>query len=226
MVPGGNTLRITDRLKHTFDYAGEIQALIAADLTALVERLPGRLRILDVGCGTTSMLAAFNARPARRRCHLIGLDIHEPTIAWCRQHGFHDDYVCADAAAAEALPDVDVIVATDLIEHLEKPAALATMAAFERKAAAAVILLTPNGLIFNPFTDENPFMEHRCGFRVPEFEALAYECRGLGGPRFMRGAPRSPRPITVPMLALFSRAMRRLPRQSFHILARKRLGSA
>jgi SAM-dependent methyltransferase len=214
-------------LKRALDYGGEIQALLARDLASLVAQ-EGSLRILDVGCGTTSMLAAFNARPSRTRCRLIGLDIHAPTIAWCRAHGFHDDYICADATDESALPEVDVIVATDLIEHLEKPAALSVLALFERKASIAVEVLTPNGYIFNPFNSDNPFMEHRCGFEAADLRSLGYECSGLGGPKRLRGShaiPFRPRIASVPLLAVLSRVMRSLPAQSFHLLGRKRLST-
>src|SRR5690606_22978654 len=120
----------------------------ARDLATLARRRAGPLRILDVGCGTTSMLAGFNRLSARASCRLVGLDAHGPTIDWCRAHGFHADYVLADARDEGAIPDVDVIVATDLVEHFEKREAFELIALFERKATTAVILFTPNGYGF------------------------------------------------------------------------------
>lgn len=212
-------------LKRRVSYPEEVRSLLASYLERLVR--PGHtLRILDVGCGTTSELAAFQQRPARRSCHLVGLDVHGPTIDWCRGHGFHDDYLLCDATDAGRLPATDVIVATDLVEHLEKSDAVELIAAFERRASTAVVLLTPNGYIFNPFTPDNPYMEHRCGFTVPDLQSLGYACTGLGGPRRWRTAgslPRGPKVLALPALAVLSRAMRRLPGQSFHLLATKRL---
>jgi SAM-dependent methyltransferase len=218
-------------LRRFLTYGDEIQALIATDLETLVSGCVRRqpISLLDVGCGTTSMLAMFNATRARQRCRLIGLDAHDPTIQWCRANGFHDEYVLSDARRHAAIPQVDVIVATDLVEHFDKPDALALIAAFERKAALAVILLTPNGFICNPCSADNPFMEHKCGFAVDEFEAMEYACLGLGGPKWMRGVhalPRGPKVLSLPALAVFSRGMRHLPRWSFHILARKTLGAS
>ena len=132
----------------------------------------------------------------------------------------------ADAGDADRLPDTDVIVATDLVEHFDKPAALRLISQFERRATTAVLLLTPNGYIFNPFTPDNPYMEHKCGFTAPEFRSLGYACVGLGGPRQLRKAgslPRGPKIVSLPALAVLSRAMRGLPDRSFHLLACKRL---
>jgi SAM-dependent methyltransferase len=211
-------------LTRAVSYPDEVQGVIAADLEALAARAHRPLRVLDVGCGTTSMLARFHQKAARQRCRLIGLDAHGSTIDWCRRHGFHDEYVRADASDADALPPVDVIVATDLVEHFDKPSALALIAAFEQRAARAVLLFTPNGYVVNPFDADNPFMEHKCGFAVAELEALGYACTGLGGPRWMRGPqslPRGPKVVSWPALAVLSRCMRGLPAQSFHIYARK-----
>lgn len=221
--------RIVQSCKRWLSYPDELQSLLARDLATLARRRAGPLRILDVGCGTTSMLAGFNRLSARASCRLVGLDAHGPTIDWCRAHGFHDDYVLADARDEGAIPDVDVIVATDLVEHFEKREAFELIALFERKATTAVIVFTPNGYVFNPFTPENPYMEHKCGFTVDEFASLNYVCTGLGGPRQMRreqSLPRGPKVLALPVLAVVSRLMRRLPRHSFHLLARKTTGTA
>lgn len=215
-------------IKRQLSYHSEVEAILARDLAAFVKPGAAPLRILDVGCGTTSMLATFNRRVARRSCHLIGLDAHEPTIKWCRENGFHEEYVLADARDYDRIPHVDVIVATDLVEHFDKDTALRLIAQFERKASTAVLLFTPNGYVFNPFTKANPYMEHKCGFTVDEFLGLNYSCTGLGGPKGLRGelsVPRGPKIVALPALTLMSRAMRNMPRQSFHILARKTIGA-
>lgn len=214
-------------MKRLVSYRDELEAVLADDLARLAGQAARPLRVLDVGCGTTSLLAAFNRHPARRHCRLIGLDAHAPTIDWCRVHGFHDEYVLSDARDHDRLPAVDVVVATDLVEHFDKAAAVDLIAQFERKAAVAVLLFTPNGYVFNPFTPDNPYMEHKCGFTVDDFTALRYECIGMGGPKGLRGPhslPRGPRLLYLPLLAILSRGMRGLPRQSFHLLARKAFG--
>ena len=215
------------KLKQTLSYEQEISRLISAQICSLQGVVNHPLRILDVGCGTTSMLSYFNTVKYRKSCYLIGLDVHPPTIDWCRSHGFHDEYVLSDADN-NAIPDVDIIIATDLIEHFEKESAIKLMATFESKAMLGVFLTTPNGYIYNPYSDENLFMQHKCGFSVEDFKQLGYECLGLGGPKWLRGdhaLPRKPKIITLPMLMILSRLMRIFPRQSFHIFAKKILSN-
>ena len=135
--------------------------------------------------------------------------------------------ILADARDYARLPDVDVIVATDLVEHFDKPDALQLIAQLEGKASIAVLLFTPNGFVDNPSPAGNPYMAHKCGFTADEFERLGYSCTGLGGPKGMRGVhslPRRPKLVTLPVLLVLSRVMYRMPRQSFHLLARKAIG--
>src|SRR5690606_34025492 len=130
----------------------------------------------------------------------------------------------ADARDEGAIPDVDVIVATDLVEHFEKREAFELIALFERTATTAVIVFTPNGYVFNPFTPENPYMEHKCRFTGAGFASLNSVCTELGGPRQMlrdQSLTRGTKVRAMPVLAVLSRLVRRLPRHSFHLLARK-----
>lgn len=211
-------------IKHKLSYEHEISRLIADQICSLKGAVSHPLSILDVGCGTTSMLSYFNSIEYRKSCYLIGLDVHPPTIEWCRTHGFHDEYLLCDADNYQSIPNVDVIIATDLIEHFDKEAAMKLMATFENKASLAIFLTTPNGYIHNPFTSENIFMQHKCGFSVAEFKKLGYESYGLGGLKWLRGdhaLPRKPKILTMPLLVVLSRLMRKLPKYSYHIFAKK-----
>ena len=77
-------------VKRRWSYEEQARRILTRDLARLATGRPP-LRILDLGCGTTSLLAGFHDHPARAACRLIGLDAHAPTIAWCRAHGFHDE---------------------------------------------------------------------------------------------------------------------------------------
>lgn len=212
------------KLKQKLSYEQEISRLISAQICSLKGAVKHPLRILDVGCGTTSMLAYFNSVEYRKSCYLIGLDVHPSTIEWCRTNGFHDEYLLCDADNYQEIPNVDVIIATDLIEHFEKEAAIKLIATFESKASLGVFLTTPNGYIHNPYSNENLFMQHKCGFSVEDFRKLGYECFGLGGPIWLRGdhaLPCKPKILTLPMLMVLSRVMRMFPKYSFHIFAKK-----
>ncbi|MCL6476530.1 MAG: class I SAM-dependent methyltransferase [Firmicutes bacterium] len=88
---------------------------------SLVRRLPlaPDAVIIDVGCGTGA-----TAVQLRNYGRVIGVDISPLALAWSRQRGLSDLLL----AAAERLPiareSVDVIVATDILEHLDDDVAV------------------------------------------------------------------------------------------------------
>jgi SAM-dependent methyltransferase len=82
---------------------------MAADLG-----LPAAARIVDVGCGTGATAAAL-----ARFGSVTGVDISPLALEFCRRRGLER----LEQGAAEALPlagnSVDLIVATDILEHLD-----------------------------------------------------------------------------------------------------------
>ncbi|GIV17927.1 MAG: type 11 methyltransferase [Armatimonadota bacterium] len=88
---------------------------------SLVRRLPltSRPVIVDVGCGTGA-----TAVQLQRYGTVIGVDISPLALAWSRQRGLGNLLL----SAAERLPlaheSVDVIVATDILEHLDDDVAV------------------------------------------------------------------------------------------------------
>jgi SAM-dependent methyltransferase len=101
-----------------------------AVIHALLERaeLPARPRILDAGCGTGRNLVELGAVGDAQ-----GIDPSPDAIAFCRRRGL--DRVTE--AGLEALPfadgSFDLVVATDVIEHIDDDAA--ALAELRRVAA-------------------------------------------------------------------------------------------
>ena len=98
-------------------------------------------RILEVGCGTAALAAAFAARGAE----VVASDV---SLRWLvlaqkRLGDAHAGDVELVACAAEALPfpdeSFDVVAATDVIEHVEDP---------RRFVAESSRVLRPGGLLF------------------------------------------------------------------------------
>lgn len=130
--------------------------------------------ILDVACGL-SLKSKF--LPARIR---VGVDIHEEYFK----------HIEADVPYVTLKLDVrelgrvfqpqsfDLVLALDIIEHLEKAEALALIADCERIARDAVILETPLGYVPQNIDIQghggDVWQTHRSGWEAEELEGLGY----------------------------------------------------
>lgn len=146
---------------------------------ALGATLEGCGSVLDVGCGARSPLGTVGFSGFS-----VGLDLSWPSLTAARAYGHHTALVRADAAGVDRVfrpASVDVVVALDVIEHLERERALDLIAALERVARRRVVIFTPNGYVPQPATPENPHQEHRSGFGAADMRALGYRVRGING---------------------------------------------
>jgi SAM-dependent methyltransferase len=134
---------------------------------------------LDLGCGPGSALPFGRLR-------WYGLDLHPPSLLRAAQRGGYRGLVCADVGAVDRVVrerSVDVVVALDVVEHFQKPEAVALLDAMERLAKRRVIVLTPNGFVPQEpgGTAHNPWMAHRCGWTVDDLRRRGYRVRGYSG---------------------------------------------
>jgi SAM-dependent methyltransferase len=130
--------------------------------------------ILDVACGLSFKSKFIDAKIR------VGVDIHEPYF----------EHIEADVPFAVVKYDVrklsdifipnsfDLVIALDIIEHLEKDEAISMIKQCEKIARKAVVLETPEGYvpqnmdILGHGGDE--WQTHRCGWEVKELEDLGY----------------------------------------------------
>lgn len=148
--------------------------------------------LLDVGCGAGSPIADVCARLPLT----VGVDAHEESIRRSRAAGVHGDYVCMDIlgiAAHFGPASFDVVVALDVIEHLEKDEGLRLLQAMEAVARRLVVVFTPNGFLVQRALEGNPWQVHKSGWLVPDFEARGYDVLGMNGWKPLRGEEWEPR---------------------------------
>ena len=122
------------------DYRSATDSMVL--LLRRLDMLRGHPRILDLGCGCGSVAIALQGELDAKSSYL-GIDVHGPSIAWCRRHLARDarfSFITADirspysvregrggitgrSAAAEysfPLPDasIDAVIAKSLFTHL------------------------------------------------------------------------------------------------------------
>ncbi len=138
-------------------------------------RLARRKRVLDVGCGAgygTNELA-LTAREA------TGIDVSSDAIEYAREHYVRDNLRYELGSATELpFPDAsfDLVVAFEVIEHLEEWSKLLTEARRVLAPGGQLVVSTPNKLYYAESREQsgpNPFHTHE--FEIEEFRAALAE---------------------------------------------------
>lgn len=196
----------------------------------LLDRASGNAEsLLDVGCGSRS--PAFLA--TRRMRYSVGIDGFESAIERSRAAGIHNRYIRCDLADLEkvvAPKSFDVVVCSDVIEHVTKDDGFRLMAAMERVAKKRVIIGTPNGFMPQDGSFEgNCLQEHVSGWRIWDFEDRGYQLCGFGGWKPMKGPYAKPKwwpgPFWHRVSMLTEPLLLRVPSLSFQLLAIKEVAT-
>lgn len=81
----------------------------------------------------------------------------------------------------------DAVVLLHVIEHFDKiNSLLLFLKHIELYAKKIVKIETPNGFVKQSDTIENPYQEHKCGYRTEELRKLGYKVSGTTGMKFLR----------------------------------------
>lgn len=130
--------------------------------------------ILDVACGL-SLKSKFLTAQIR-----VGVDIYDKYFEHIESNV---PYVVIKYDVRKLneifMPkSFDLVIALDIIEHLEKKESLAMIAQCEKIARKAVILETPKGYIPQNLDIQghggHTYQTHRCGWEIKELEDLGY----------------------------------------------------
>jgi SAM-dependent methyltransferase len=131
--------------------------------------------VLDVACGLSLKSQYIDAQVR------VGVDIYRPFL---EQINTDVPYAVVNADVRRLgelfLPNsFDVVLALDIVEHLEKDEALALLDAAEEIARVAVIVETPKGYIPQNLDiwgyGGHEYQTHRCGWEPEEFRARGYQ---------------------------------------------------
>jgi 2-polyprenyl-3-methyl-5-hydroxy-6-metoxy-1,4-benzoquinol methylase len=135
-----------------------------AQLFALIlAHVPEGARVLDVGCGAGLLLRELRAR---RRAAVTGLDFSRWACERLRAEGFD--------AVESALPHIpfpdgafDVVVATEVLEHLDHPERTLAQMARVAKPGGTLMVSVPND-VMHPHEE----LEHQQSFTPERLRAL------------------------------------------------------
>lgn len=115
---------------------------------------PGKLiELLDIGCGSGRSVSQFLLAD---EVHYTGIDLHLASVEYANKHysNRQSQFLCLNAERLiELNKKFDVIVLSDVLEHVSSPGGLLTDVAKLLKHDGIVLVSIPNG--FGPFEIES-----------------------------------------------------------------------
>ena len=152
-------------------------------LHELLEEIPKNVEsLIDVGCGRGIVGAITRIYRAPKR--LVGIDIFQDYIDFCKKYNIYDELHRLDLRSAP-LPfsDREFSVATciETIEHLPKRQGEKLLNELHR-IADLVIVSTPSAFFRQPksHVKNNPFQAHVSKWTVEDFRKRGYDVKGVG----------------------------------------------
>lgn len=186
--------------------------------------LPNKFSILDVGCGSNSILKLFKKHITKS----FGIDIHQKSIEISQKNKIHTNYICDNVINLKKYfknKSIDVVYSIDVIEHLKKTPSILLIHNMESIAKKIIIIRTTNGFINQDNLNNNIHQKHLSGFYPSYFSKRGYKLIGIDGPYFLRvNKSKKIRPANL-FLSIFANILnpiyRYLPQYSFNFLAYK-----
>lgn len=137
--------------------------------------------VLDIGCGDGSLMMKINHD---NKYHVTGVDLYKPYLKKAKATGVYRQIISSDIRKIKfKAKSFDVVIASQVIEHLNKKDALNLIKKMEKITKKRLILATPNGFVeYDPFEggDGNSLQEHKSGWETEEMEKMGYRVYGQG----------------------------------------------
>ncbi len=152
-------------------------------LHELLEEIPNEVEsLIDVGCGRGIVGAITRIYRTPKR--LIGVDIFQDYIDFCKKYNIYDELHCLDLRNTP-LPfnknEFSVATCIETIEHLPKRCGEKLLEELQR-IAHMVIISTPSSFFRQPigYVSDNPFQAHVSEWTVEDFKKRGYDVKGVG----------------------------------------------
>lgn len=156
-------------------------------LNLIPENLDG-LRILDCGFGYGEWGLMLRTRKEGLP-HIVGVDIFKTYCDKNRELKIYDEIHCVDALEINQVINkpFDIIIASELLEHLEKRDSFRLLSELESLCSNLLIITTPRGRTFNSReVDGNKHNRHLSGWEVEEFSSLGFLVKVVDKPPLPR----------------------------------------
>jgi len=157
--------------------------------------------IIDLACGwgkwgsliRTNWFCTAVGEGETQPDYLLGVDIFLPTLTRVKNHKIYDDVINCDISALPIRDNsLDVVIASEVIEHLQVPKGLELLNESERISKKTIILITPiypgkRGAALLP-EGLNPYEQHVTRWGIGFLKSMGYTVMGIGPPVYVHRA--------------------------------------
>lgn len=181
-----------------------------------------RLKLLDIGYGSglhwNSLGSEFPSHIEVTALDLASGENFGPALRFIQGR-------VPECLAEFADASFDVVVAFDLIEHLEKHDGYRMIYEMERISSKCCVIFTPNGHVWQPPAASNPFQAHISGWTPSEMKSLGWKkVYGTTGAKFLYGPLAKPKALKSGLLPravrlIVDRLLTLAPALSFSFIA-------
>ena len=167
--------------------------------------------VLDLGCSDGVLMEKVNYD---QKFEVTGVDLFKPDLLKAKKKNVYKKLIHADIRKLKLNQSFDVVLSSQVIEHLTRKEGEKLIKRMERLAEKRVVIATTVGFLpYNPIQGDesgNIFQEHKSGWKLEEFQKLGYRVYGQGT-RFiykegciLRNAPEYTHPLFFGLSYLFS----------------------
>ena len=128
---------LTEHSENLWGYGRRLRFMLSAISEAFPDRPVGSIQVLDIGCGNGSCVAIPLAK----------VGFHGPSIESARKlaQGLQNFQFVCGVVEDLPLPLADVIILSEVLEHLNDPAALLRSVLQRLQPGGLVLVTVPNG---------------------------------------------------------------------------------
>ena len=153
--------------------------LIAKEIEQLSKRYGRKIKVVDLGCGSAEY---WKFGPLKKVLdnNILELTLVDASDTFSKMKNVFGSNVTMHAGLIpEVLEDFsenffDVSLACDLIEHFPQHIGLNFLYEVDRVTSLSSIIFTPNGLLWQPPSENNPWNAHLSGWSPGELRSLGW----------------------------------------------------
>lgn len=116
----------------------------------LIKNMKGKIKVLDFGCGDGSTIFGLNRLLGNINIQFYGLDVSKEAVTrntkMANMQGINNcNFICNDAESTKLKEKFDIIISSEVIEHVPNPGKYIKKANSLLKEGGILIISTPNG---------------------------------------------------------------------------------